>query len=109
MKISDIKCMALAMAAVVRHIGRRRVDGRGVGGKARELDFLACRPALLSPAMSVDGLEETGHPIGQPFGYHWIGYYTPDDIAAIKRGRWFSGGYTMRQPARSPTYRPPES
>ncbi len=31
-------------------------------------------------------LMETGHPIGQPFGYHWIGYYTPDDIAAIKRG-----------------------
>lgn len=31
-------------------------------------------------------LMETGHPINQPFGYHWIGYYTPDDIAAIKAG-----------------------
>ena len=31
-------------------------------------------------------LMETGHPINQPFGYKWIGYYTPDDIAAIKAG-----------------------
>ncbi len=31
-------------------------------------------------------LMETGQPIGQPFGYHWIGYYTPDDIQAIKKG-----------------------
>ncbi|MBD5279216.1 MAG: TonB-dependent receptor [Bacteroides sp.] len=31
-------------------------------------------------------LMETGHPINQPFGYKWIGYYTPDDIAAINAG-----------------------
>lgn len=31
-------------------------------------------------------LMQTGHSIGQPFGYKWIGYYTPDDIAAIKAG-----------------------
>ncbi len=31
-------------------------------------------------------LMSTGHPINQPFGYKWIGYYTPDDIAAIQAG-----------------------
>jgi TonB-linked SusC/RagA family outer membrane protein len=31
-------------------------------------------------------LEATGKPIGQQFGYHWIGYYTPDDIAKINSG-----------------------
>jgi len=31
-------------------------------------------------------LMATGHPINQPFGYKWVGYYTPDDIAAIKAG-----------------------
>ncbi len=31
-------------------------------------------------------LAETGHSIGQPFGYEWIGYYTPEDIALIKAG-----------------------
>ena len=31
-------------------------------------------------------LMQTGHSIGQPFGYHWIGYYTPDDIAALNAG-----------------------
>lgn len=29
-------------------------------------------------------LRETGHPIDQPFGYHWIGYYTPEDIGKIQ-------------------------
>ncbi|WP_342648054.1 TonB-dependent receptor [Mucilaginibacter sp. CSA2-8R] len=28
-------------------------------------------------------LYRTGHSIGQPFGYHFIGYYTPEDIAKI--------------------------
>ena len=28
-------------------------------------------------------LRETGRQIGQPFGYHWIGYYTPEDIEKI--------------------------
>ena len=31
-------------------------------------------------------LMQTGHSIGQPFGYHWIGYYTPDEISAINAG-----------------------
>lgn len=31
-------------------------------------------------------LTETGKPIDQPFGYTFIGYYTPDDIALIKAG-----------------------
>lgn len=31
-------------------------------------------------------LRETGRPINQPFGYHWIGYYTPEDIAKINSG-----------------------
>lgn len=31
-------------------------------------------------------LMETGHSINQPFGYHWIGYYTPEDIALINAG-----------------------
>lgn len=31
-------------------------------------------------------LMETGHSINQPFGYKWVGYYTPDDIVAIKAG-----------------------
>ena len=28
-------------------------------------------------------LASTGHSIGQPFGYTWIGYYTPEDIELI--------------------------
>ncbi len=28
-------------------------------------------------------LTQTGRPIGQQFGYHWIGYYTPEEIALI--------------------------
>ena len=31
-------------------------------------------------------LAETGQPIGQPFGYKFIGYYTPEDIALIQSG-----------------------
>jgi TonB-linked SusC/RagA family outer membrane protein len=31
-------------------------------------------------------LSATGRPIGQPFGYTWIGYYTPDDITKINSG-----------------------
>ena len=31
-------------------------------------------------------LQETGKPLNQPFGYKWIGYYTPDDIEKIKAG-----------------------
>jgi len=31
-------------------------------------------------------LAETGKPISQPFGYTFIGYYTPDDIALIQAG-----------------------
>ena len=31
-------------------------------------------------------LAETGHSIGQQFGYHFLGYYTPEDIEAINRG-----------------------
>lgn len=31
-------------------------------------------------------LAETGHAIGQQFGYTWIGYYTPEDIALIENG-----------------------
>ena len=33
-----------------------------------------------------DWLRETGKPIGQPFGYKWIGYYTPEDIEKINAG-----------------------
>ena len=29
-------------------------------------------------------LAQTGHSIGQQFGYTWIGYYTPEDIALIQ-------------------------
>lgn len=31
-------------------------------------------------------LAETGQPIGQPFGYTWLGFYTPEDIGKIKAG-----------------------
>lgn len=31
-------------------------------------------------------LASTGRPIGQMFGYHWIGYYTPEDIELINAG-----------------------
>lgn len=31
-------------------------------------------------------LAETGKPLNQPFGYKWIGYYTPEDIQKIKSG-----------------------
>jgi len=29
-------------------------------------------------------LAQTGYPIDQPFGYHFIGYYTPDEVAKIQ-------------------------
>lgn len=31
-------------------------------------------------------LAETGKPLNQPFGYKWIGYYTPEDVAKIQSG-----------------------
>lgn len=31
-------------------------------------------------------LSATGRPIGQPFGYTWIGYYTPEDVDLIHAG-----------------------
>lgn len=31
-------------------------------------------------------LTETGRPLNQPFGYKWIGYYTPEDIVKINSG-----------------------
>lgn len=31
-------------------------------------------------------LASTGKSIGQQFGYHWIGFYTPEEIASIKAG-----------------------
>lgn len=31
-------------------------------------------------------LSATGRPIGQPFGYTWIGYYTPEEVDLIRAG-----------------------
>lgn len=31
-------------------------------------------------------LAATGKPLNQPFGYKWIGYYTPEDVAKIRSG-----------------------
>lgn len=31
-------------------------------------------------------LAETGKPLNQPFGYKWVGYYTPEDIVKIQSG-----------------------
>ena len=33
-----------------------------------------------------DWLSATGRPIGQPFGYTWIGYYTPEEVDLIHAG-----------------------
>ena len=32
-------------------------------------------------------LAETGKPLNQPFGYQWIGYYTPEDIELINAAK----------------------
>ena len=32
-------------------------------------------------------LAETGRPLNQPFGYKWIGYYTPEDIELINAAK----------------------
>ena len=31
-------------------------------------------------------MAETGKPLNQPFGYKWVGYYTPEDIVKIQSG-----------------------
>ncbi len=38
------------------------------------------------PEKAYPWLMRTGHSIGQIFGYHWTGYYTPGDIEAINKG-----------------------
>ena len=35
------------------------------------------------PTPAYPWLAVTGHPIGQPFGYHFLGYYTQADVTAI--------------------------
>lgn len=38
------------------------------------------------PAPAFPWLAETGHPINQPFGYTYIGFYTEEDIATLHDG-----------------------
>jgi TonB-linked SusC/RagA family outer membrane protein len=44
------------------------------------------------PNPGYPNLEQTGHPIGQPFGYHFLGYYTAADVAEIKTYEAAHGG-----------------
>jgi TonB-linked SusC/RagA family outer membrane protein len=40
-------------------------------------------------------LAQTGQSIGQPFGYHFLGYYTPADVAAINKYETAHGGSNL--------------
>jgi len=44
------------------------------------------------PQPAYPWLAQTGHPIGQPFGYHFLGYYTAADVATIKSFEASHGG-----------------
>lgn len=37
-------------------------------------------------------LSRTGQPLNQPFGYHYLGYYTPEDIKSIEAYQAGNGG-----------------
>jgi len=44
------------------------------------------------PQPAYPWLAQTGHSIGQPFGYHFLGYYTPADVATINKYEAAHGG-----------------
>jgi len=44
------------------------------------------------PQPAYPNLARTGHSIGQPFGYHFLGYYTAADVATIKAYEAAHGG-----------------
>jgi TonB-linked SusC/RagA family outer membrane protein len=44
------------------------------------------------PQPATPNLAQTGHSIGQPYGYHFIGYYTAADVAEIKAWEQAHGG-----------------
>jgi TonB-linked SusC/RagA family outer membrane protein len=44
------------------------------------------------PQPAYPWLAQTGHSIGQPFGYHYLGYYTAADVATIQKYETAHGG-----------------
>jgi TonB-linked SusC/RagA family outer membrane protein len=44
------------------------------------------------PQPAYPWLAQTGHSIGQPFGYHFLGYYTAADVATIQKYEAAHGG-----------------
>jgi len=44
------------------------------------------------PQPAYPWLAQTGHSIGQPFGYHYLGYYTATDVANIQKYEAAHGG-----------------
>jgi TonB-linked SusC/RagA family outer membrane protein len=50
------------------------------------------------PTPAYPWLAQTGHPIGQPFGYHFEGYYTAADVAAINKYETAHGGNNTGDP-----------
>jgi TonB-linked SusC/RagA family outer membrane protein len=51
------------------------------------------------PQPAYPWLAQTGHSIGQPFGYHFLGYYTPADVATIQKYEAAHGGSNAGDPA----------
>jgi TonB-linked SusC/RagA family outer membrane protein len=47
-------------------------------------------------------LLHTGHPIGQPFGYHYLGYYTAGDVAQVAAYKASHNGTNVGDPIAVP-------
>ncbi|MDB5135060.1 MAG: SusC/RagA family TonB-linked outer membrane protein [Mucilaginibacter sp.] len=47
-------------------------------------------------------LAKTGHPIGQPFGYHSLGYYSPADVTAVNNYKTAHNGSNAGDPIAIP-------
>ncbi|WP_158826888.1 SusC/RagA family TonB-linked outer membrane protein [Mucilaginibacter lacusdianchii] len=54
------------------------------------------------PTPAFPNLARTGQPINQPFGYHYLGFYTAQDIAAIKAYQVAHGGSNAGNPIATP-------
>ena len=54
------------------------------------------------PSPAYPNLARTGHSINQPFGYHFLGYYTAADVAAVKAYQAAHGGKNTGDPIAIP-------
>lgn len=54
------------------------------------------------PQPAYPNLARTGHSIGQPFGYHFLGYYTAAQVASVKTWEASHGGLNTGDPIAIP-------